>query len=103
VTPPFRVQLSPEARTHIATINLWWAQNRPAAPTLVASEFENAIEQLSEHPNSGRTHQHRGRQGVRKLLLPQTRHHLYYEIDEGNRLVTILAVWHVSRGHGPRL
>lgn len=103
MTLPFRVQLSPEARLHIATINLWWAQNRPASPTLVASEFETAIEQLSQHPDSGRIHQDRGRHEVRKLLLPRTRYHLYYEIDEGHRLVTIIAVWHVSRGHGPRL
>jgi len=103
VSSTFRVQLSPEARAQIATINLWWARNRPAAPTLVAAEFESAVQQLSVHPDSGRPHEEGSRADVRKLLLPRTRYHLYYETDHGHGLVTILAVWQVSRGQGPNL
>jgi hypothetical protein len=35
----FRVELSPQARAQLAAVNLWWAENRPAAPTLVAAFF----------------------------------------------------------------
>jgi hypothetical protein len=35
--------------------------------------------------------------------MPRSRSHLYYEVNPASRLVTILAVWHVSRGQGPAL
>ena len=82
---------------------MWWAENRPAAPTLVAVEFETAIVQLSASPESGRLHSPSKRVSVRKMLMPRSRYHLYYEVDSAARLVTILAVWHVSRGQGPAL
>jgi plasmid stabilization system protein ParE len=99
----FRVKLSPQARAQLAIINRWWAENRPAAPTLIATEFEAAAAQLSDAPESGRLHDGRCRLPVRKLLMPRSRYHLYYEVDNANRLVTVLAVWHLSRGQGPRL
>ena len=99
----FRVELSPQARAQIAAINVWWAENRPAAPTLVAVEFETAIAQLSSSPESGRLHSRSKRVSVRKMLMSRSRYHLYYEVDFAARLVTILAVWHVSRGQGPAL
>jgi plasmid stabilization system protein ParE len=54
-----RAELSPQARAQIATINLWWAENRPATPTLVAAEFETAIQQITTSPESGRLHDRR--------------------------------------------
>lgn len=99
----FRVELSPQARAQIAAINLWWVENRPAAPTLVAAEFEAAIQQLTTSPESGRLHDRRKRVHVRRVLMPRSRYHLYYEVEPASRLVTILAVWHVSRGQGPEL
>jgi plasmid stabilization system protein ParE len=99
----FRVELSPQARAQVADINLWWAENRPAAPTLVAAEFETAIQRLSSSPESGRCHAQGKQVQVRKILMPRSRYHLYYEVDPPNRLVTILAVWHVSRGQRPEL
>ena len=99
----FRVDLSPQARAQIAAINLWWAENRPAAPTLVAAEFETAIQQLSASPESGRLHDGSKQVHVRKILMPRSRYHLYREVDPASRLVNILAVWHVSRGQEPAL
>jgi plasmid stabilization system protein ParE len=99
----FRVELSAQARAQIAAINLWWAENRQAAPTLVAAEFETAIDQLSASPESGRLHSRSKHMSLRKVLMPRTRYHLYYQVDAANRLVTILAVWHVVRGQGPAL
>jgi plasmid stabilization system protein ParE len=100
---PFRVELSPQARAQIAAINLWWAENRQASPTLVAAEFETAIAQLSASPESGRIHSRSKLTSVRKVLIPRSRYHLYYEVDATNGRVTILAVWHVSRGQEPAL
>lgn len=103
MTVRFRVELSPQARDQLTTINTWWARNRPAAPTLVAEELETAIEQLATSPESGRLHAANEPTIVRKLLMPRSRYHLYYEVDQAGGLVTVLAVWHAVRGAGPRL
>ena len=68
---PFRVELSPQARAQVADVNLWWAENRPAAPTLVAAEFEIAIQRLSSSPESGRFHAQGKQFHVRKMLMPR--------------------------------
>jgi plasmid stabilization system protein ParE len=69
----------------------------------VAAEFETAIQQLTTSPESGRLHDRRKQVHVRKVLMPRSRYHLYYEVNPASRLVTILAVWHVSRGQEPGL
>jgi plasmid stabilization system protein ParE len=102
MTGRFRVELSPQARDQLMTINVWWARNRPAAPTLVAAELEAAIEQLAISPESGQLHAEHDPLPVRKLLMPRSRYHLYYEVDQATRLVTVLAVWHAVRGAEPR-
>jgi hypothetical protein len=45
------------------------------------------------------------RQGVvvRRVLLPKTRNHIYYEIDRENGVVMILAVWGAPKGRAPKL
>jgi plasmid stabilization system protein ParE len=73
MTVRFRVELSPQARDQLTTINLWWARNRPAAPTLVAAELEASIQQLATSPESGRFHDGSKPVQVRKLLMPRTR------------------------------
>ncbi len=40
---------------------------------------------------------------VRRVLLPTTKNHLYYEIDRANDVVMILAVWGAPKGRGPTL
>jgi plasmid stabilization system protein ParE len=69
----------------------------------VAAEFETAIHQLSTSPKSGHLHDGSKQVLVRKLLMPRSRYHLFYEVDHASQLVTILAIWHVSRGQGPAL
>ena len=40
---------------------------------------------------------------IRRILMPRTRYHVYYVIDDAASLVTIRAVWHAARGRGPEL
>lgn len=103
MTIRFRVELSPQAYEQLTTINLWWARNRPAAPTLVAAEVETAMEQLASSPDTGPLHDAKALLPVRKLLMPRSRYHLYYEVDAASATVHVLALWHAARGAGPRL
>jgi plasmid stabilization system protein ParE len=94
-----RVELSVEAQAQVERIDAWWREHRPAAPSLFAEELEEALRRLAEAPAS--TVRYPPRPGVRRLLLPRTRHHLYV-LEEGTR-VHVVAVWSAHRGRGPRL
>ena len=97
----YRVELSPEALEHAQAIRAWWAENREAAPDLFVDELGAAMRKLATTPRSGAPYESSDVRGMRRLLMPRTRYHVYYTIDEGPRLVRVHAVWHTSRGQGP--
>lgn len=40
---------------------------------------------------------------VRRILLHNSRYHVYYTADSDRREVMVRAVWHAARGQGPEL
>ena len=64
-------------------------------------ELAVAIRQLIRAPHSSPLYIASDVPATRRLLLPRTRHHVYFVIDEAARVVRIHAVWHASRGSGP--
>ncbi len=94
-----RVALSAEARAQIERIDVWWRENRAAAPNLFAEELEAALRTLEATPAAAVRYP--PRQGVRRLLLRRTRHHLY--VIEAAAAVLVVSVWSASRGRGTRL
>lgn len=98
----YRVEFSPEALGHVEQIAAWWESNRPAAPTLFRDELEAAVSRLEIAPRAGGLYD-RARMVLRRLLMPRTRYHVYYSVEETDGLVRVHAVWHASRGHGPPL
>ena len=72
-------------------------------PGLFARELVVAVRQLARSPLSPPAYERANAPAVRRLLLPRTRYHVYFAVDESTRLVRIHAVWHASRGSGPRL
>jgi plasmid stabilization system protein ParE len=99
----FEVQFSPRALEQVTNLHSWWRENRPAAPDLFSDELADAVTELEVHPRVGSPYRLHGPSQRRRLLLQRTRYHVYYVIDEGERVVTIQAVWHCSRGAQPRL
>jgi plasmid stabilization system protein ParE len=89
------------ARRQASETDAWWRANRPAAPDLFAQELSEAVEQLSEHPESGQ--RYADYEGVRQLLLLKSRCYVYYEVDRAAEVVTIVSVWSTLRGRGPDL
>lgn len=94
-----KVELSDEAKAEVERIEVWWRQNRPAAPHLFLDELERALVALGSAPAIG-TH-YAPRPGVRRLLLKRTHYHLYF-MDQTDR-VFVVAVWSAYRGRGPSL
>ncbi len=80
----------------------WWRANRRAAPELFKLELREAVTRLVELPLAVPT-TNVDRPGVRRLVMSRTRYHLYFVINQAERRVLILAVWHTSRGNLPPL
>jgi plasmid stabilization system protein ParE len=97
----YRVELSEEALEQAQLIRAWWIENRPAAQDLFADELRAAIRKLGATPRIGARYDEPDFREMRRVLMPRTRYHVYYTVDDGSRLVRIHAVWHVSRGRGP--
>ena len=97
----YRVEFSPAADSHAERIQDCRGENRPKAPGLFRREVAVAIRQLARAPETGRLYDGGEVPSMRRLLLPRTRHHIYFTIDESARLVRVHAVWHASRGGGP--
>ena len=99
----YRLVIAPRARRQIHEIDDWWRQNRPAALDLFSRELDAALDRLCIMPTLGTRHQPTEGAGTRKLLLPRSRHHVYYDVDEPGLEVQVVAVWHTARGSGPLL
>ena len=96
-----RVITTPAAESHISAIDAWWRAHRTAAPTLFLTELEEALDVLEQVPFAGAPYSLSPIAGVRRLLLPKSRYHVYYVVV-GDAAV-VLTVWHASRGRGPAL
>ena len=68
---------------------------------LFVEELSGALDLLTRAPDVGRRYLHAGIPGLRRLLLPATRYHVYY-VHEGDVCV-VLAVWSALRGRPPQL
>lgn len=98
-----RTRLTAPARKQADRIDRWWRENRPAASDLFARELGDARSLIAATPEVGSPYIERNGVLVRRVVLPKTRHHVYYEVDRKNDLVMILAVWGAPRGRGPTL
>jgi plasmid stabilization system protein ParE len=99
VTIPVRT--TPEVDAQIREIDRWWRQNRPAASEVFLDELAAAFGIIGEAPLIGRRYRRSSVRDTRRLLLRQTRYHVYYVPRTAD--VIVLAVWHARRGVGPPL
>ena len=98
-----RIRTTPQAEAQALAAATWWRKNRPAAPNLFTNEMAGAFDLLAGAPEIGHRYPDSRVPGVRRLLLPGTRYHLYYVYDQEASECVILAVWSAVRGRAPRL
>jgi plasmid stabilization system protein ParE len=96
-----QVRTTPEADQQIRAIDDWWRANRRAAPDLFLDELAASFDVVSHAPHIGRLYRQSPIPGTRRILLKQTRYHVYYVARTD--VVRVLAVWHAQRGVGPPL
>jgi hypothetical protein len=97
-----KVELSAEAEAQVLYIDAWWRSQRRASPSLFESELEATFERISLNPKLGVVYEQKDLdETVYRVLLPRTRHHVYYVL--GTDVVFVLSVWGAVKGRGPDL
>ena len=80
----------------------WWIENRHKAPLAFTDELAELVACLEARPELvGRPVEQDA--SVRRVYLRRIRYYVYFEIAGDHSLVTVLAVWHASRGGEPAL
>ena len=92
-----------EAERQLREIVAWWIEHRLAAPMLALDEFEATAALLRSSPDVGREFRRTSVPGVRRLLLPRSRHYLYYVHDAAHAVVYIIAIWGAPKDGDPVL
>ncbi|WP_437675727.1 type II toxin-antitoxin system RelE/ParE family toxin [Sorangium sp. So ce131] len=98
-----RLRVAEEADTQIRQIDAWWRTNRPEAPDLFSFELAEALESLIDSPTLGTLYTERRGVTIRRLILHRSRYHIYFSYHADADVVDVRAVWHASRGSGPKL
>jgi plasmid stabilization system protein ParE len=101
MSEPLAVVLQRRAIREIEEIDSWWRRNRPASPDLFQRELETMMTAAALMPMLGAAVRGERARGLRRVLLRQTRYHLYYRVSD--EVLEVLAVWHATRGKGPGL
>ena len=99
----FRFKVAPRAEWQIRAADKWWRKHRTAAPAMLIDELNAAFDLLEELPFASEAVANRRVPGLRRLLLGGVQYHLYYVVSEDAGVIEIVALWHTSRGRGPRI
>ncbi len=78
-------------------------RERADDPSIFAREFLEAIEKLETTQGVGQPFPTSRRSSLKRLLLPKSRCHVYFEIDEAKQRIQILRIWDGRRERGPKL
>jgi len=97
-----KIRYTRRAIREIERIDGWWRQNRDAKD-LFLDELDAALRQLSDLPDIGARYETRRGSSVLRLLLPKTKHHVYFRRDPPQNRIMVVSVWSARRRRGPRL
>lgn len=97
-----KLELAPRAVREAERCAGWWREHRPAARAAFDDELRAALDHLRSAPRVGTVYEVVGGREYRRLLMPETRYHVYYRVV-GPDHVRALAAWSAVRGRGPRL
>jgi plasmid stabilization system protein ParE len=95
------VRVKPRAERQILSAAVWWNANRPAAPGAIRADLKAALEALIEQPGIGTLVENARDSGTRRLYLTRTRYFVYYRLR--GTFLEVVAYWHASREHGPKV
>ena len=96
-----RVEFSAEAESQVLHIDDWWRSHRRASPDLFGDELDATLERIVLNPKGVVYEQEDLDEIVYRVLMPRTRHHVYYVLKAD--VVFVLSVWGAVKERGPKL
>ena len=100
---PFRVKPTAVAARQIRNESYWWRRNRSRAPNLFREELRRAFALIAEYPDAGAVAEDVDLADVRRVVLVDTQHYLYYRVNRAAEQIEVLAVWSTKFGKPPSL
>jgi plasmid stabilization system protein ParE len=97
-----RLEFSPRAAGEADRCGRWWREHRSAARTLFEEELRRALDQIPSAPHLGSSFKAKSGREYRRVLMPVTRHHVYYSLIAPD-CVRVHSVWSAVRRSGPVL
>lgn len=99
-----KVVFTPEAIASAREKQAWWEANRDKASELFVEELAVIVSKLRDRADQERQeYAARGGHVIWRLLMPKTRHHVYYRVDEPGGEVEILLIWSAVARDRPEL
>src|SRR6266568_1934884 len=74
-------------------MDTWWRERRPAARGLFAQELADVLTLVTRTPGVGTTYRTSSGKTLRRVLMPKTKNHVYFEVDLARDQVIVHAVW----------
>jgi plasmid stabilization system protein ParE len=98
-----KLWIGKRAQEQAAKIGQWWATHREAAPNLFIDELETTFRFLCSERGAGVRWPTPRRPTLRRILMPRSRNHVYFVVDEAADVIRVLAIWGAPRGKTPKL
>ena len=96
-----RVRITVRAADEIERADVWWRENRTAAPEAVRQDLDRTLKLLVLQPGIGQRVTNARLTGVRRIQIDRVHHHVYYRVI-GSELV-VLRFWPSQRLKQPRV
>jgi hypothetical protein len=103
LTHTLPLHVTDDAADQIRVAAHWWYEHRSETRSRLTEELEGAFRLLTFQPLAGCLVPDSRIPGLRRILLRNTQHHLYYRIDQSLGAVVVLAFWSTRRGSQPDL
>lgn len=94
-----QLEIPAHVRLQIFDLIDWWDENTDVGSEYLEKKLEQVFTMLCELPNVGTDYSER--EGVRKFPVQGTPYHVFFEVDEKNDVLLIVAVWSLTRGEKP--
>ena len=99
-----RVRFTPEARLAVRQKRAWWQEHREKAPRLFVEELATIVAKLRAGEDEERQQfAARGGRIIWRILMPKTRNHVFYRVNDAAAEVEIIVVWNAIAGATPDL
>ena len=98
-----KLRVGKRAQKQAESIGEWWVEHSPASPDLFAGELEQTFHHICSVHVAGVGWQTPRRPTLRRILMPRSQNHVYFEIHERTQTVHVLAIWRAPRGTVPKL